>query len=598
MKSRTYFFNKTVLRKDILRYCPIWALYTVFLLFTVFVMADSSPAQMADTLLDSLGGMAIVNLIYGGLCGAFLFMDLFNSRLCNAIHAFPVRREGWLATHVLSGILFSIVPGLVAGAFASLILWEYAYAAWIWFAVSTLQYLFFFGTAVLCAVSVGNLIGMGALYGIFHFITLLVQVMAELLYQPLLYGIRLSSNTFFRFFPIYNLVESDYVKFKIHYFDSANYVDSCYGELERAVGSEWLHLAICAGVGVVAVGLACLVYRRRHMESAGDFISLKPLSYLFVVVCTVGAGAFMYLLSEAFDSTTYVMLVIGMVIGYFASQMLLNRTLRVFGRKYLLGLGIMVAVVVASLGLTRLDPLGITRYVPDLNKVESATIAGSESDYYLSFNGLGSPQMKDVNGFWITDSEELEELTDFHRELIEYRPGETDAANCAVQVIYRLKNGRTVTRYYKVPTDSEVGAQAKRYFSDIRYLFDISDPDRLYNAFQSISIEYYKPEYLKGENRIQIELTDPDEMIELLDAIRADCDAGLTAQHRGFHDGKEINAYVEFSANEQKASQLGWDYGRFYLDIWDGCTNTIQWVEDKITAQGEILPEVIVVPLQ
>ncbi len=599
MKSRTYFFNKTALRKDILRYFPIWALYTVFLLIAMFIMADNSPAHMAYSVLDSLSGMAIINLIYGGVCAAFLFLDLFNNRLCNALHAFPMRREGWLATHILAGVLFSVVPGLITSIFGSLILWEYAYAAWIWLAVSTLQYLFFFGTAVLCAVCVGNLIGMGALYGTFHFVTLLVQVVAELLYQPLLHGIRLGTNAFFRFFPVYQMTEANYVKFKVHHIDDGGIYSKIYGVLEEVIGADWRYVAICAGVGVVAVVLACLVYRRRNMETAGDFVSLRPLSYLFLTVCTVGAGAFMYLLSEAFGTKTYVLLVIGMVIGYFAGQMLLNRTLRVFGKRSLFGLCAAVVLMAGSLLLTWLDPAGITKYVPAPDKVECATISGSHSNYYMENGFTSYAEVVKKGGFWLTDPTELEELTDFHRELIAYRSSDTDRTNCAVQVLYRLKSGRTVARYYKVPTDSAVGEQAKRYFSDIRYLFDISDPARLYNAFEIINIDYYKPEYFKGENRIQIQLTDPDEMIELLDALRADCEAGLTAQHWGFHDGKnEVNAYIEFSANEQKATQLGWNYGRFGFNIWDDWTNTTQWIVNKISGRGEILPSVIVVPIK
>ena len=144
MKSRTSFFNKTALRKDILRYSPIWALYTIFLLLALFGMADYSRETIARDVVDFLKAMAWINLFYGGICGVFLFMDLFNGRLCNALHAFPIRREGWLTTHIVAGVLFSLVPNLLVTGISALILWEYAYMALIWLAISTLQYLFFF----------------------------------------------------------------------------------------------------------------------------------------------------------------------------------------------------------------------------------------------------------------------------------------------------------------------------------------------------------------------------------------------------------------------------------------------------------------------
>ena len=42
MKSRTSFFNGTVLKKDITRFAPVWALHTVFLLLSIFSIFSAS----------------------------------------------------------------------------------------------------------------------------------------------------------------------------------------------------------------------------------------------------------------------------------------------------------------------------------------------------------------------------------------------------------------------------------------------------------------------------------------------------------------------------------------------------------------------------
>ena len=93
MKSKTSFFNATALKKNITRYAPIWAVYTIFWLLFLFNLAPRHAANAADNVLDMLGEMVWLNLIYGGLCAAFLFMDLFKSRLCNALHALPISRD-------------------------------------------------------------------------------------------------------------------------------------------------------------------------------------------------------------------------------------------------------------------------------------------------------------------------------------------------------------------------------------------------------------------------------------------------------------------------------------------------------------------------
>lgn len=42
-----------------------------------------------------------------------LFGDLYNSRMCNALHAMPMRRETLFLTNVVSGLLFSMIPTAV-----------------------------------------------------------------------------------------------------------------------------------------------------------------------------------------------------------------------------------------------------------------------------------------------------------------------------------------------------------------------------------------------------------------------------------------------------------------------------------------------------
>ena len=53
MKSRTSFFNPTAFRKDILRYSPVWALYTIFLLLVLFGEGEYARATIARDIMDA-----------------------------------------------------------------------------------------------------------------------------------------------------------------------------------------------------------------------------------------------------------------------------------------------------------------------------------------------------------------------------------------------------------------------------------------------------------------------------------------------------------------------------------------------------------------
>ena len=584
MKLRTSFFNKTALRKDILRYSPIWALYTLFLLLALFSLADYDRATMAGFSQEFLKGMAWLNLFYGGACGVFLLMDLFNSRLCNALHAFPMRREGWLTTHILSGVLFGLVPNLLATAIGAVMLWEYAYLAPIWLAISMMQFLFFFGTAVLAATCAGNLLGSVAIYGITHLATLFVSVVAQLLYQPLLYGVRLDVKKIYHFFPLQKMCAFDYAKVKMLYEDVKPQI-----RFDGLEGEAWLYVGLCAAAGVLALVLAGVAYRRRNLESAGDFISLKPIAPLFLLVATIGAGAFLYMFSDLVGKKTYLFLILGMVIGYFAGKMLLERTLKVFGKKSLLTLAGLLLIIGGTLGLTWIDPLGITTYIPKTENIEAVYVVGADKGYYYLADSLISyTGIREDDSFPITDPDEIKDLQKFHGQLTGYRPSENDGVLCDVHIHYKLKDGRTVNRYYEVGRDTLLGKEAGKYFGDMRYIFGVSDTAVLYNAFDAVSIDIFA-----GENYTEFKLTDQQDIADLLNAIAADCEAGTMTQNWAYHDetGKEKDYNIEFSVNDEARKQGIWDVPHFYLHIYEDSANTISYIKGKMTANDNIAAE-------
>ena len=114
MKSRTSSFNLTVFKKDITRFAPAWGAYLIFLLLVLMNVSGESDAYWRlRNVPDAILAMAVVNLIYACVVAQLIFGDLYNSRLCNALHAMPVTREGWFVTHTASGLACSFLPNLV-----------------------------------------------------------------------------------------------------------------------------------------------------------------------------------------------------------------------------------------------------------------------------------------------------------------------------------------------------------------------------------------------------------------------------------------------------------------------------------------------------
>ena len=132
MKLRTSFFNATVLKKDITRFAPAWGLYLTGMLLSMLTFFPNSEYHLSRDLSLTINLLSVINLGYALVCGALVFGDLFNSRLCNALHAMPLRRESWFFTHLVSGLLFSIVPNLIVGLLLMPQLNHYWFVSFIW----------------------------------------------------------------------------------------------------------------------------------------------------------------------------------------------------------------------------------------------------------------------------------------------------------------------------------------------------------------------------------------------------------------------------------------------------------------------------------
>ena len=199
MKSRTSSFNVTVFKKDLTRFAPAWAIYGIVLLLVLMAaVSDNEIYYRVNNVEAFVVVMAWINLFYGALVAQLLFGDLYNSRLCNALHAMPVTREGWFWTHTVSGLLFSLILNLALALLAVPVL--NLGAGWaaipLWLLGTSLQYLFFFGTAVLCVMLSGNRLGQLALYAIVQFAGLLAYWLASRIYEPLLYASRSTVKAF------------------------------------------------------------------------------------------------------------------------------------------------------------------------------------------------------------------------------------------------------------------------------------------------------------------------------------------------------------------------------------------------------------------
>ncbi len=517
MKSRTSFFNATVFKKNITRFAPVWALYSVFLLMLMVLLAvDNTSFYFASNIADSIAPFAIGNFFYALVCAQLLFGDLYNSRMCNALHAMPLRREDWFATNVVTGLLFSLVPNAVFAVICLPLAGDLLVVPFLWLAAVTLQYLFFFGTAVLASYCVGNRFAMALVYIIINGFSIIVYWLVETMYAPLMYGVIIREDFFYTLSPLVNMIaDKDYVEVERQ---------SAYAFARWYIGNGWGYLGICAAIGLVFFGIALAVYRKRNLECAGDFVAIKWLSPIFLVLYTLCGGACCNAFFTLFiGDESYAFLLLGFVIGFFTGRMLLDRTVRIFRKQTFLGFGAFILAFSLSFLAVKIDLLGISRWTPKTGRIQSASISTGGGTYY---NGRS-------DFLTLTEQSQIEDVLILHRHGIENRmEGSDGEADVKLFITYRMKDGSERKREYYINHETDAGRLLKTY---------MSSPEAVLGEFYTDGLLPDRIEIYEAELTIK----DSAEMQSLLNAVIADAREGNLAQDWNYTNHADYQFWIE-----------------------------------------------------
>ena len=559
MKLRTSFFNPTVFKKDLTRFAPTWALYSVGLFMMLAICMDApSDYRRAQSIADTISLMAAFNLGYGLLNAQLLFGDLFNSRHVNALHAMPLRRECWYFTHMAAGLAFSIVPNLAMAVVASVLVGSGWVVPFWWLLAVTLQYVCFFGIAVLSALCVGNRFAMVLVYGIINFFSLIVYWFYNCIYEPLLYGVVVDDQLFERFCPVVRLVDLGYEMILINKGEGSASITG----MEFAQG--WGYLGVCAAVGVAALVLSLMLYRRRKLESAGDFMAVRSLEPVFLGLYTISMAAYFQGVGDLFDIGRYVFLGIGVLVGFFTGRMLLKRTIRVFQPKGIIACVLVCGVFAGSMILTAVDPMGVTRYVPKADQVASVYIAPSQYNY-------GNSEIHRMD-----EPEYIEKAVALHEAIMagstEAGP-EEDTVNICIG--YTLRGGKTVLRYYTgIGVHSEAGKLINYFYNRTEYILN-GKPEDVLSGLRYVYFNDYE-----GEHYANLPVNVGR---GLLEAVIADCEAGNMNQEWAYRETNEVIGWLEFEwVNEEGQT--------FYssVEVLETAVNTVAHIKETVNPWMEV----------
>ena len=450
MKLKMSFFDPTLLKKNLSRFSPAWVLLLITLLlaepYTLLMKLQNYHSKFDFRQSNEWGKLLFredfiaTNYLFAGftaiLFAAMLFQYLHKANSAYMIHAFPMTRSCLFITNAVSGLLFFLVPLLISSLCQLAVLGSYGSKffqacnglVWATLGKSCLIYLFFYGLAVFCTILSGHgpisWLCYGALNIVFFQLPMMVLAVAKA-YLPSL-CINVSERL-------------------IYLFPAAAMANRKFKNLTM--------LAIYAGIGLLLLALAWFLYRRRHIERAGD-----PMAYgwariafrlVFTLSVALGMGLFLADLFDAgssrFSSRLLFFVLLWCFIGWFGSSMIIERTIKIFRLKRIwIGFAAFAGVLTVGLLGIQHDVLGLQRKIPKVEAVESIEIWSSWS------------QLDESCPLVLTRAEDVELIRGIHQDAIDHDGRgvnvelDSDSLNWGEFCLcYRLKNGTTLRRIYE-----------------------------------------------------------------------------------------------------------------------------------------------------
>lgn len=563
MRSKTLYFNGTLFRKNLSRFWPLWggaaflgSLFPLAMLLNLMSLTQAErPAALDFTGLyyETLNhAVPAISLLYAILCAMAVWSYLYNSRSVGLLHTLPIRREGLFLTNLLSGMVMMLIPYAVVGALSLLISAAFGALDMGPYLVTVLgvagESLFFFASATLVAMVVGNLLALPALYLLLHFLAVLLEWLFGMLAQGFLFGLESGyqiSTAAAWLSPVVGLMEHVDVD-RTYQTIPVNGGADVVQELQSvSLENGWV-IGVYALAGVVLLALAWLLYRRRRSESAGDVVAVGALRPLFryglaALAALVGGVALYELVWRSFRYEEYyeaapmaVCMLIAGAIGYYAASMLLAKSLRVFRGSWK-GLALVAAGCAAVCCVLHFDLLHVEDQVPQVQETETLEfrVAGNSYTLYGGQDDALMEQLRQLHqaivaeeGYIVSESAAAHDMADPSLETVTW---------ASLRLEYTLKNGDQVRRWYSVPLTRDRLDQPETYDGLM---------DALVNGEELKNRRLHRndPAYqiVSGELHLDASRTHATlgsrEAAAILEAVYHDCDSGTWGTYDWFGD--------------------------------------------------------------
>lgn len=590
MTSKTSLFNKGIYKSTVKRFAWGSVLYFILLFVsTAFVMLmrrkyllnmEYSPQ---GRLIFNQGYMLFplaLALAVPTVVALLIFRFVHSKKQSIFVHSIPVSRTANYISSCLAGFTLMGVPVLLNGmilgimsltGFSKLISIG-ACATWV--GINFLILFSMFAYAAFSAVITGSTVAAVVLNALLHVFLIVFAAGFEQMADIFVYG-------YTEGFEVLGFLSDNLpLTWFVQVFSRVEYTDYA------AFREKFSALKVCLHIGAAVVFyiLAYLLYIKRKVENCGEIAGFACLNPIFKYIATALAalGAFVIFSASLGESRlmTPILVLLASVIVYFAGEMLLKKTLRVWrSYKGYLGFAAMTLVVFWVFAFT--DFFGYENFVPDLSDVESITMY----EYYYA----------DAEP-WVNDGELKELVTENHRILA----NQAHTLNCwmdsehekyrdrsHITIGYRMNNGDVIKRCYPV-SFADRRAMMSEFYKSENYkkaaleLFSENVEELVGIRINRLDADY-QTELSGREAKELFECIREDQLNATYDELNVDYGTYFSADTEVQYIPKtEENAIgVQETAENETVTRREMVVHKMWLSINSNYTKTLAWLKDN-----------------
>ncbi len=563
MTSKTSLFNIGIFKSVIKRFSWGSLLYFVALFLTTglpiittrhYYPADVTYFQREPLILygSYMGFPLFLALCVPTVVALLVFRFIHSKKQVVFTHALPVSRKANYISSLLGGFSLMALP-IIANAVVLMIISASGYGlyfsiadcvTWLWMNLFSVYMMY--SCAVFSAVITGNSFAMIAINLLVHIYLFVASASTEMIADIFLYGIS-DTNA------VTNVIAENnfgYIVMNLPYGHS----------MEKMTGFKFAEFII---IPIVIYVISYYLYKNRKSETATDVAGFKGLEKAFKYLVTLLASLFTFALFSDLHTEMAGMIITLFIISfiaYFGSEMLIKKTVNVFGAyKGYIAFMLLFSAFLSVFAFTSF--FGFEKRVPKLQEVESVAVY---SYYYQSDEPF-------------TEDEEIIRLAlNEHSELVEKIPFVIKQYyHTNLHIKYKFKNGEEMSRRYPLNNEDVVRIMNKLYENkEYKLMCEMSD----YNKDNIISMR------IDGNEQI----TDTN---SLLNELKKDIEnLSYEKLHPEYFDDKyyplaEYNSYaieIEYveDDNNSSTSEKRIRYAQVRV-IDDKYPHTIKWLKDN-----------------